>query len=436
MERSEKPSEIPVEERLRVAIQTQAEPLAQHLCELGEPYWDPFEKLLLGVASNGVQLFWGTKRYDQDMEAAGRNAINRPFGIEMSTLSPNIQVVLHPKTIYKADTELKQIAKEEGYKIRESGTQVMVYFLDDFEEEEANIPNLAANFLFIAHMAEACLNTSYPLQQGEKSPEFLQEVREALNTIGKYVAALSEEQKSHLSVDIEKIGTFTNDELNLKAQRFVLYSAEPIKMSGLYESDNINTPQETPEQTIQNGTLYLQLNDRNLPQRINDKKVEDVPSEPWVEYGKNRWNRSCQLFGRYETSLEDERLRLDFRLDSTHMPALYGFFDTLEITRVAGQTIREHIIFGQEMGKKADLIFLQFFGAKLNFEQLQDSVIPVIVAGEFDFKNQNTRELLERLVQDKGTKPDISRVVADILRLSAQDKLQRVQQIEKEDYGS
>lgn len=198
-----------------------------------------------------------------------------------------------------------------------------------------------------------------------------------------------------------------------------------MKMPGLYELEKTDIPQETPEEAVKNGTLYLHLDERDLPQRVKDRETHDVLSLPWTEYGKNRWNRSHQLFGRYETFTDDGSLQVDFRLDSTHIPALYGFFDTIEITRATREGIQEHIIFGQELGEQADLNLLQFFGARLTPEQLQDSVVPIIIAGDFDFDNAQTRELLDKLATDKGTKPDVGRVVADVLRLSAKSRLQR-----------
>lgn len=432
--RSEKPSQTPTDERLRVALRTQVQPLAEHLngLTLGQSnYIDRVGDFLNGIATNGVQIFWGTKRYDQDMEHAGRNTTRRPFGIELSTLSPTTQVVLYPTTIYKPDDERRQMAKEEGFEVRESGTQVMVYFLDGFESEVDNLYNLSANLLFISHMVGAALDTRYPLEQGERSREFLQEVRAGLGIVKDYVGALPDEQKKQLAPHIARMATVSDGELNTEAQRHVLYNAEPMKMPGLYESEQTDTAQETPEQAVQNGTLYLHLDERGLPLRIRNRETRDVPVKPWVEYGRNRWNRSHQLFGRYEAPTSDGSLQLDFRLDSTHMPSFYGFFDTLEITRTTEATIREHILFGQEMGEKANLTVFQFFGARLTPEQLQDSVIPIIISGDFDFTNLQTRELLGKLATDKDVKPDIGRVVSDILRLSTQGRLQRVKQVEE-----
>lgn len=427
--RSEGPSQAPIEERLRTAFQQSAQPLAEHIHGLGQTHYDRFSVLFDGIATNGVQMFWGTKRYDQDMETAGRNATRRPFGIEMSTLSSNIQLILYPMTVYKPDEEQKQLAKEEGLEVREEGTQTMIYLLDGFETEAENIYNLAANLLFVSQVVGATLNNRYPLDQGERSQEFLGEVKAGLTGVKEYVSDLTSEQRDQLSAHIVRVGALDEDGLTTEAQKVTLYGAEPIKMPGLYESERADTPQETPEEAVNKGTLYLHLNERGLPQRTKDASTTDVPSLPWVEYGRNRWNRSHQLFGRYETPTADGSLRIDFRLDSTHMPAIYGFFDTIEITRVAEANIREHIIFGQEMGENADLLFMQFFGAKLAPDQLQDSVIPIIIAGNYDFTHIETRELLGKLASDKGTKPDVGRVIADILRLSEQGKLKRLDQI-------
>lgn len=325
--RSEEPSQAPIEERLRASFQQSAQSLDEHIHGLGQTHYDRFSVLFDGIATNGVHMFWGTKRYDQDMEAGGRNATRRPFGIEVGTLSPNTQLILYPMTVYKPDEEQKQLAKEEGMEVREEGTQTMIYLLDGFEAEARNIYVLAANLLFVSHMVGAALNNRYPLEQGERSSEFLGEVKAGLTAVKEYVTDLTSEQKGQLPAHITRVGFLDEDGLTNEAQRMVLYDAEPMKMPGLYESERVDTPKETPGGAVNNGTLYLHLNERGLPQSIKSEDSTDVPSLPWVEYGRNRWNRSHQLFGRYETPTTDGSLRVDFRLDSTHMPAIYGFFD-------------------------------------------------------------------------------------------------------------
>ena len=426
--RSEEPSQTPIEERLKAAYQQTLGLLVDHINRLSQSQDENFAPLVEGIATNGVQMFWGTETYSKHMENASINATRRPFGIEMRTLSPGTQLVLYPRTIFKPDEDVRQLAIEEGLEVREEGPQTMIYFLDEFEAEagNGNMYDLAANLIFVSHMVGAALNNRYPLNKGERSAEFLGEVKTGLITVQKYISDLSSEQRSQLSMHIVKVGSLDEDGLVSEAKRIVSYDTEPMKMPGLYESEGTDVHKQTPVEAVNNNTFYLHLEERGLPQRVRGETTTDVPSLPWVEYGKNRWNRSHQLFGRYESPIDEGFLRVDFRLDSTHMPALYGFFGTIEITREIGVSIREHILFGQEMGDKAPLLYAQFFGAPLTPEQLQDSVVPIIIAGDFDFTNSETRELLGKLAEDKGAKPDVGRVVSDILRLSEQGKLKRL----------
>lgn len=428
--RSEQPSQAPIEERLRSAFEQSVQPLANHIYALGETHFDRFSTLFDGIASNGMLMFWGTKRYDEDMERAGGNAMRRPFGIEMRTLSPSTQLVLYPTTVYKPDDGTSNLAKEEGLEPRTQGAQTMVYLLDEFEAEAGNTYDLAANLLFVSHMVGAALNNRYPLDQGERSPEFLEEVKAGLTEVKEYISDLPFEQRDQLSPHIVRVGVLDEDGLKREAQRIALYDAEAMKMPGLYDPEAASIIEQTPEEAVSNGTLYLHLDERGLPQRERGETTTDVPSLPWTEYGRNRWNRSHQLFGRYENPTTDGSLRVDFRLDSEHIPTIYGFLDTIEISKTTAAGIREHILFGQEMGEKAHLLHAQFLGANFTLEELQDSVIPIIIAGDFDFTNRETRELLGKLAADQGTKLDVGRVIADVLRLSEQGELKRVIQDE------
>ena len=138
--KGEQPSQAPIEERLRVSLQVSVMLLMEHLPSVGEPHVERISAFMDGVATNGTILLWGTKRYEQDMERAGSNAMRRPFGIQMETLSPSVRLILHPTTVYKADNEQRAMAKEEGYEVREDGPQTMVYFLDEFEGEVGRTP--------------------------------------------------------------------------------------------------------------------------------------------------------------------------------------------------------------------------------------------------------------------------------------------------------
>lgn len=424
---------IPPDVRLRNAFYESARDAALHLTDTqGLEVEHRLAPLIEGFVNYGVITRPTTKLYNQDLETAGRSAMKRPFGIELDTLSPNVQLVLYPQMIFKPTEEDIQAAKEEGLTIRTEGGQAMIYILDGFEKETGDIENMAANLYFVGHMSSALLEGRYPFGVGERSPEFKQELKQALTLVQEYAEKLPENRKQKLSPKISRIASLDDAMLDDEARKFALYHAEPMKMPGLYELEETDIPKETPEEAVQNVTLYLHLDERDLPQVLRDS-VGHMPSLPWVEYGKNRWNKSHQLFGRYEALTEKEALRVDYRLDSTHMPALYGFFDTIEITRTIPEGIQEHIIFGQELGEEANLNLLQFFGANLTPEQLQDSVAPIIIAGDFDFNNAQTRELLGKLAIGKGTKPDVGRVIADVLRLSAENRLQRVEQVEKED---
>lgn len=378
------------------------------------------------IVDQGAIVLPTTDRYYKDMEMAGRNALQRLFGIELDTLSPNIQLILYPKMIYKPTKEELKEAKKEGYEMRTEGPQAMIYVLDGFENKAQDVENMAANLYFIGHMVRALLENKYPIETGERSPEFKAEVKQALALVREYNEKLLDTRRKKLSPIIARISKLDETELEEEAHKFTLYHVQPMKMPGLYESERIDAPSEKPKEAVRNKILYLHLDERDLPLRIKEEKTENVPSLPWKEYGKNRWNRSHQLFGRYEAPTIDGALRVDFRLDSTHMPALYGFFDTIEITKTRDSEIKEHIIFGQEMGGKAELAFLQFFGANLTPEQLQDSVVPIIIAGKLDFSNSETQELLRKLAEDKGTKPDVGRVVADVLRLGKEGRLKRL----------
>ena len=284
---SERPSQSPIEERLRTVFAASVQPLADHLHGLGEPHYNRTGPLLEALQTKGSIFFWGTKRYDEDMKAAESNAMRKPFGIEIGTLSPGIQVVLYPMMVYKPGDADREMAKEKGYKLREEGTQTMVYFLDEFEKEAGDTHGLAANLLFVSHMVDAALKGRYPLEQGERSTEFAQEVKAGLSDAKEYIAALTSEQRANLSPRVGRIALLDEEGLAREAQRRVLYNAEPMK---LYEFEETDVSELTPEKAVQNGELYLKLDERDLPQRMERTKATDVPSLPWIEYGKNKWN--------------------------------------------------------------------------------------------------------------------------------------------------
>lgn len=435
---SEQIQPIPPDVRLRNAFYESARDATLHLTDThGLEVEHRLAPLIVGFVNYGVITRPTTKLYSQDIETAGRNAMKRPFGIELDTLSPNIQLVLYPQMIFKPTEEDIKAAKEEGLVMRTEEGQAMIYVLDGFEKETGDIENMAANLYFVGHMTNALLEGRYPLNIGEKSPQFKQELKQALNLVQEYAGKLPKDRKQKLSRKISRIVSLDDAKLDDEARRLALYHAEPMKMPGLYEFEETDIPKETPEEAVQNVTLYLHLDERDLPQVLRDG-VGQIPSLPWVEYGKNRWNRSHQLFGRYETSTDDGSLRVDYRLDSTHFPSKYGFFDTIEIIRDTEVGIGGHIILGQEVNSEmeplAGAAMLSQPDRSLSsiYEELPGLVYPIVLAGDFDFTQADAREFLGKLAADKRTKPDVGRVVADVLRLSAESRLQRFEHVEKE----
>lgn len=414
------------EAQLRNTFLTSAKNAAIYLEKVGGEHYNGLAPVVEAMTTNGVVLLGSSKRYDQDLEAATRNAMRRPFGIETNTLSPNVQLVLYPKMIYPTTEEYARDAKAEGYEVRTEGPQGMLYVLDGFQKERGQVENMSANLLFIGRMADALLNGKYPLETGERSPEFFQQVKEAFEASRKYVVTLDEARRGNLSPRIARLASLDEPGLEHEARNFVLYQAEPLKTPGIYEGSSEDVKVEPPTEAVQHGSLYLHLPDRDLPLRVADSGTKDVPASPWQEFGRNRWNRDHQLFGRYQLAEGEETLVVDFRLDSTHMPAKYGFFDTIEIAQFTPESIRQHIILGQEINsEKADLLFLQVFGARLDPEK-DDTVFPVVVAGDFDFSEPTLRQQLGLLANDKSTKPDVGRVLADVLKITSSSNLQRV----------
>ncbi len=414
------------EVQLRKTFINSAKAVVHHLEELGPDHHDRLSSFIEGIASNGLVLLGSSERYDQDLEAATRNAMRRPFGIETNTLSPNVQLILYPRMIYPPTEEYARKEREAGYEIRTEGSQAMLYILDGFSGERSQVENIAANLLFTGHMTGALLEGRYPTEAGEKSPEFLQQVKEALGVTTSYVRALDEAGRGRLYPRIARLYSLEEEGLNHEAHNFVVYQVEPLKTQGLFEAPRKNLPIATPALAVEQGTLYLHVSERDLPLRKASGRTKDVPAAPWQEFGRNRWNREHQLHGRYQLTEGDQILLVDFRLDSTHMPAEYGYFDTLEIALVTPESIRQHIVLGQEIySEKEELLFLQAFGGRLPPEK-DDIVFPIVVAGDFGFSEPTVREQLGLLANDKGVKPDVGRVLADVLKITSDGNLQKV----------
>lgn len=353
---------------------------------------------------NQIVFCFGSELYERHMGQVGRDAMRRPFGIEMGTLLPHVKLVLSPYMAFGADEQTVQLAEEAGVTIVEDGPQAILYYLDESAEKKEPV-NFVANFsLFMPTMSLALINGAYPLEQGERSPEFQERVESALDLVRRYVNELPEDLHEKLSPSIAAIGMLGDEGLKRYATDYVRYQAEPMKMPGLRERSWFK--KETPKEAIEQGTEHLHVSVRNLPLRSGER--DDTPALPWREYAINRYNRDRELFGRYEHPDSKRLLRVDYALDTTHMPEKYGFFHELEIMEMVDNQVQQHVILGYEDGNPID----------------PNSVFPIIVAGEYDFQRQ--RAALQQLAKDPGTKPEIARVIADILALHEQGRLQTV----------
>lgn len=332
----------------------------------------------------------GTTCYDEDMRGVG---YERPLAIEIPALSPFIKVALHPVRIFRIREG------DEWNGIVHEGPQTLIYFLDGFEEEVDNLPNLAASYLFAAHISEALLDGAYPVEKEQDSDEFRQVIREGVSLVRRYARGLDEDSQAQLNPVIKRIGQLEEDALDEYITDFIFHNVEEIKPSGLVTPKLLAREQLTPAEALSRGKSYLNCDVRILPQR---PLGEDVPLPPWVEYGTNRWDRDLKLYGRYELLEKEVMLQVDYILDSEFMPTShYGFFSVLEIT-VDTPEVTQHVVLGVD--------------AEDQFNP--SSVSPILLAGEFDFSQQEVRGHLESLVKDSGTKKEVAAVLGDVLHLS------------------
>ena len=77
---------------------------------------------------------------------------------------------------------------------------------------------------------------------------------------------------------------------------------------------------------------------------------------------------------------------------------------------VVGDKMQQHIILGQEVGNPVD----------------PNSVFPIIIAGQLNPEQE--MGILHQLIADKGTKPEISHVLADTVELQDKGQLLTVDQ--------
>ena len=186
------------------------------------------------ILRNQIIFHFGSDDYERHMGQAGRQATRRPFGIEVGTLSPHVRLVLSPYTVFAPTEDARQQAEEEEVAIPEEGPQAIVYFLDGSVHEKDAV-NFAPNFaLFLPFMSLALIQGEYPVELGERSPEFQQQALTAFELVHKYVHGLPEELRAQLSSSIARIGNLDPNALRIQAENFVRYQTESMKMPGLY----------------------------------------------------------------------------------------------------------------------------------------------------------------------------------------------------------
>ncbi len=419
---SERRNLIPKEIEVHSAFVDRYKAVTANVRTLGSDYYPYLRPFTAAMNNNGLVVVPSTNRYDQDLKATA--SLQPPYGLELNTLSHNAKLVLSPKMTYEITQLDAARLTVKGIRPRMSGPQASLYLLDGFKDEEITAEAMTANIAFIGSMSEALLKGKYPLQKDHRSLEFEEQVVNAFKAVNKYLKGLTEGQKAKISPYIINIGELDEAEINNFVIKFIDYQVELTKEFGLIERDSLLRRQEDPVETAQAavvlGTEYLHCSDRNFPPIIAD---QDIPALPWREYGRNRWNRDHQLFGRYEVA--DAKLKVDFRLDSTHFPAKYHFFDTVEMVQET-EAGRLHIIFGQEVDKNREVeAELKAYKDPTHLDQLFHKagfVFPIVLAGSFNNFEQ-ARPYLEILANDKGTKPDVSVVLGDFLDLSSQGKL-------------
>jgi len=399
---------------------------------LGEEHYDLIEPLVTGLGTKGMVMLYGSERFFSDMERAGRNTTRPPFGLEVTTLSDDLSLVLYPHMIYKPDDEDRKNAAEEDFEVRTEGPQAMLYVMDGFLKSSENRPNTTANLVFACHLIGGLLEGKYPIESDNASPEFNALVKAAVEKVRSFASVLPPEQRSQLEGRIAAVSGLSDGQIDQFVADYIRYQTELIKMPGLREPGNLlMKPDELGERAkdvVIKQREYLRLTDRNLPEITGP--ADQLPPTPWREFGTNRWNRDHQLFGRYEVPTQDGVLRVDFRLDSTHMPAKYGFFETIEITESVDDQIRQQIVLGQEVDREKEPLMMvaMMTGGEAAEKIMEENqiVFPIIIAGDFDFSKPELRELLDSLAGEKGTKPDVSKPLADTLRFSKEGRLTRL----------
>ncbi|MEX0616758.1 MAG: hypothetical protein WD231_03040 [Candidatus Woykebacteria bacterium] len=407
------------------------------------------KEVFLSFADNFVQYapYFSSQERDQFIEVIAM--AGKPYGILLPTFSPHIEVLLLP---YRIDLtgEFTEEDREEFCRgctdeeweelkaeLNRQSSQTIV-FHDGRNAVRMSATELTANYLFIASMSKASVEGKYPHDKGDISPEFKECLAEAFRLVAHYVQGLSREEVEKLPAYLRKVSLATDGGFGALtfyrfASEFAFYQCQTAT-AFLDDSwsDEVERTLNSVEALAQ-GETYLHCEERNLFLRARRDR-NSIPNPPWVEYCSNRWSFKHKIYGRYEWRAEDRLLRVDYLLDSTHIPGRYGFFSKLEIVEETWVG-RQHIVLGQEFYRKHEM-FLTFLamgmvakedGSPLTPEEKDEEtkgvVIPVVSAGSFDFLEPVSRQLLQDLANDPAAKQDIARVIKDTLEFAADGTL-------------
>ncbi|MBI2327795.1 hypothetical protein HYU92_05760 [Candidatus Curtissbacteria bacterium] len=389
-------------------------------------YYDGFSN---GVASSQFVIRVSDKEYEMDRPP--QFSWVSPCGIEVPTFSRGLSVSLlnHRRydqnmtddipeediveTLDQAEAEDKisrDMVEEIKSKAVSEGPQALFHYRDAFLGESENMSLVVANTLFATHMAKGMADGKFPVGKGNPgTEEFKAHLIDGLKLVKRFVSALDEDNFSKLNQHLRRFKQMEDATLEEYAEQFLLTRVGVVKSPGIVDDWSVERRKRQlgPKEAIEAGKSYLNCDFRDLP--LNEGVVEKAqpPQQPWREYTTNTWDNDHQLFGRYELTEGESNLQIDYMLDSTHFPAKYGFFSDIEITLKAADGISRRILVGQEVG-----------GPEL--------VFPIVIAGDFDFQDEQVRNKLETLASDPNVKPDVGRVIEDILRISAAGQLERI----------
>lgn len=400
--------------------------------ELGKEKTEEFRwNHLIGRA---VSAF-GNKEYEDQLTKS--RIFEEDQGIEIPVFSQNIKLALFKNFHYtlsvyeemdrKEIEKIKRMEESEQWKIQaheeykeakeKDLPQAVIYYLDNFSNSDEVLQNNIISHVFIDHMVRGMKENDSSMEKGDTSLEFISHLIKGFRIIRDYANSLSSEERNKLNKEIQTVLNLQDNELNSFAKNYIIYAIRTIKSAGslddwtFWRKDQIPKPKDAVEMDVE----HLGCSYRNLPEIVNSLL-------PWKEYTTNRWDLNHEIFGRYELREGEKIVRVDYKLDSKYFPGKYHFFNKLEIAQSLGHK-KQHIIFGQgvnqdrmdmaeaEGWKNPETVFGELF-------HQADFIYPVIIAGYFDFNDEETKSQLTLLAENKNTKSDVAVVLRDILEMA------------------